>query len=52
MMRADALNLHGHPLITKIADLSSHVCFADEDESKDITINKDLSQKCSRNEGK
>ena len=47
IMRADALNLHVYPVRTERTNPSSHVYFTDEDESKGIIVNENLSQTCS-----
>ena len=52
MMRADALNSHGYPVITETTALSSYVCSTDEDESKGIILHKTLSQSCSTEKNK
>ena len=52
MMRSDALNSHVYPVITKITDLSSHVCSMNKDKSKGIILHKTLLQSCSTEEDK
>ena len=50
MMRADALNSHGYPVITEMTAPSSHVCSTDESELKEFLVNENLLQSCSIDE--
>ena len=52
MMRTGGFNSHVYPLRTEMTDPSSHVCSADEDESKRSTVNETLSHSCSTDKGK
>ena len=50
-MRADGLNSHGYSVRTEMTATKqsppSHVCFTDESELKEFTVNKTLSHSCS-----
>ena len=54
MMRADALNLENHPVIMEITGAKHipilHVCYMDSSESKELLVEKTLSQVCPTDE--
>ena len=54
MMRADDLNLHVYPVITKMIATKQipvlHVCSMDERKSKEFLFNKNIPQICSTND--
>ena len=52
MMRADALNLHGYPVITETTALSSRIFSTDEGKSEGIIVHETLSQSFFTNEEK